>query len=133
VHAYRRSKGPHNNKLLPCGSDNFGTQLHLALQQLCVKQLHQLLLGLAFLGLEVREVQVEFMFLLFGHVGQGLHNLADHLAHVLGHHYGPFGLLYRRSLGCDNYGRLALHQLVDYKVANGREKRYVLNGCLHLG
>jgi hypothetical protein len=73
------------------------------------------------------------VLLLFGCVGQGLHNLADHLAHIIGHHCGPFGLLPKRSLGCDSCSCFVLHQLVDHKVTNDRERRNVLDGHLHLG
>ncbi|CAM6027041.1 unnamed protein product [Sphagnum balticum] len=54
-------------------------------------------------------------------VGEGVHSPADDLAHIFGHHYGPFGLRHRRNLGYDNRNRLALYQLVDRKIANGRE------------
>jgi hypothetical protein len=67
---------------LPRGGDDLGAQFHLALQQLYVESLHQLLFDLALLGLEVHEVQVKL--LLFGCINQGLHNPANHLAHVLG-------------------------------------------------
>ncbi len=127
-------RGLRSSRALPHGGDNdLGAQLHLTLQQLCVKLLHQLLLNFAFLGLEAHEAQVELTFLLFGHIGQGLHNPADHLAHVFGHHHGPLGLLRRRSLGCDSQGCLAFHQLVDRKITNNHERRNVLNGPLHLG
>jgi hypothetical protein len=52
--------------------------------------------------------------------------------HVLGHHHGPFGLLRKRNLGYDSRSYLALHWLIDRKVANSRERRNVLNGHLHL-
>jgi len=70
---------------------------------------------------------------LFGCISQGLHNLANHLTHVLGHHCGPLGLFCRRNLGCDSRNRLVLYQTVNRKVANGRERRNVLDGYLHLG
>ncbi len=73
------------------------------------------------------------MLLLFGRVDQGLHSLADHLAHVFGHHCGPFGLLRKRSLDCDYCNCLALHQLVDRNVANGHKRHNVFDGRLHLG
>ncbi len=50
------------------------------------------------------KAQVELALLLFGCIGQGLHNLVDHLAYVLGHHHGPLGLLRRCNLGCDSRG-----------------------------
>ncbi len=103
------SGSPQSHKPLPRGDDNLGVQLHLALQQLCVELLHQFLYDLAFLGLKAHEAQVKFAFLLFGRIGQGLHSPVDHLAHVLGHHCGPLGLLHKRSLGYDSRGRLMLH------------------------
>ncbi len=87
-----------------------------------------------FFGFEAREAQFELALLLFGHVDQGFHNSADHLTHVLSHHRGPLGLLRERSLGCDDScSRLAFYQLVDRKVASGRERHNVFDGCLHLG
>jgi hypothetical protein len=70
---------------------------------------------------------------LFGCVSQGLHSPTSHLAHVFNRHCGPLGLLRRRSLGCASCSRLALHQLVDRKVANGYKRRNVLDGHFHLG
>jgi hypothetical protein len=78
-------------------------------------------------------MQVELALLLFGRIGQGLHNPADHLAHILGHHRGLLGLLHKCGLSCDSHSYFALHQLVDRKVTNGRKRHNVLNGCLHLG
>jgi len=106
-------------------------QLHLALQQLYVEPLHQLLIDFTLLGFKAREAQVELAFLLFGRISQGLHNPVDHLAHVLSHHRGPFRLLCRCNLGCGSHNCLALHQLVDRKVASGYERHNVLDGCLH--
>jgi hypothetical protein len=130
---YCRGGGLCSWRSLPRGGDNLGTQPHLALQQLCFEPLHQLFVDLILLGLKAHEAQVELAFFLFGRVGKGLHNSVDHLTHVLGHHYGPLGLFYRRSLGCDSRSRLALHQLVDHKVANDCERRNVFDGRLHLG
>ncbi len=42
---------------------------------------------LTLLGLEAREMQVEVALLLYGRIGQGLHNPAHHLVHVLGYHH----------------------------------------------
>ncbi len=92
----------------PSGND-LSMQLHLALQQFCVEPLHQLLLGLALVGLESHEAQVKLMLLLFGRIGQGLHNLVDHLMHILGHHRGPLGLPYKCNIGCESCSHLALH------------------------
>ncbi len=94
--------GLHSRRLLLCGGDDLGMQLHLALRQLCVEPLHQLFLNLALLGLKALEAQVELVFFLFRHVDQGLHSPVDHLAHVLSHHRGPLGLFCRHSLGCDS-------------------------------
>ncbi len=76
--------------------------------------------------------EVELALFLFGRISQDLHNSANHVAHIFGHHRGPLGFLCRSNLGCDSFGRLAFHQLVDRKVANGRERHNVLDGCLHL-
>jgi hypothetical protein len=73
------------------------------------------------------------VLLLFGCISQGLHSSANHLTHVLGHHRGPLGLFYRLNLGCYSRNCLALYQLVNRKVVSGRERRNVLDGCLHLG
>jgi hypothetical protein len=54
--------------LLPFGSNDLYTQLHLALQQLCVEPLHQLIFGLTLFSLKTYEVQVELTLLLFGRV-----------------------------------------------------------------
>jgi hypothetical protein len=62
-------------------------QPHLALQQLCVEPLHQLLFCLTFLGLEAHEMQVDVALLLYGRISQGLHNSANHLVHVFGYHH----------------------------------------------
>jgi len=53
---------------LPRGDNDLGVQLHSTLQQLYVEPLHQLLLDLAFLGLEARETQVDLVLLLFGRI-----------------------------------------------------------------
>jgi hypothetical protein len=57
----RRGRGLHNNKSLPCGGDDLGSQLHPALQQFYVQPLHQLFLGLILLGLKSHEAQVELI------------------------------------------------------------------------
>ncbi len=76
--------------------------------------------------------KLNLRLLLFVHISQGFHNMADHLAHVLGHHHGPLGLLRKRNPGYDSRSRLSLHHLIDCKVASGRERRNDLNGHLHL-
>ncbi len=86
-----------------------------------------------FLRLEAYEAQVELVLLLFGRIGQGLHSPANHLVHIIGHHRGPLGFLHKCSLGCDNHSCLALHQLDDHKISNGRERHNVLDGLFHLG
>jgi hypothetical protein len=40
AHTHHRGGGLRSSKSLPRGSDNLDTQLHLALQQLCVELLH---------------------------------------------------------------------------------------------
>jgi hypothetical protein len=80
---------PCNNSVLSCCTNSF--------------------FDFTFLGLEAHEAQVEIMLFLFGRIGQGLHIPADHSAHILNYHRGPFGLLRKRSLGCDNRSHLTLH------------------------
>jgi hypothetical protein len=95
--------------LLSRGRDDLGAQPHLALQQLYVELLQQLLLSLTLLGLETHEASVELTFLLFGYISQGLHSSAAHLVHIFGHHRGPLGFLYKRNLSYDNCSRFAFH------------------------
>jgi len=40
---------------------------------------------------------------------RGLHNLANHLANVLGYHRGPLGLFHTRNLGCDSRSHLMFY------------------------
>ncbi len=133
AHTCHRGGSQHNHRPLLRGDNDLSAQPHLALQQYYVELLHQLLLDLTLLGFKAHEVQVELALLLFGCIGQGLHSLADHLTHVLGHHRGPLGLFHTFSFGCDNRNHLALHQLVDCKVTNGHERCNVLDGRLHFG
>ncbi len=65
---HHRGEGSRNSMPLSRGSDSLDAQLHLALQQLCVELLHQLLLNLALLGLKAREAQVELTLFLFKRV-----------------------------------------------------------------
>ncbi len=109
VRAHYWGGGLCSNRPLPRADNDLGTQLHLALQKLCVEPLQQLLFGPVLLGLEAREAPIELTLLLFGRVGQGLHNSIDHLVHVLSHHRGPLGFLYKHNLGCDSYDHLVFH------------------------
>ncbi len=99
VRTRHSSEGLLSNRLLTRGSDN--VQLHLALQHFCVELLHQLILGLTLFSFESREAQVKFTLFLFRRIGQRLHSLVDHLAHVLGHHRGPLGFLCKCNIGCE--------------------------------